>query len=889
MSAPEAHDMRPDVAVHLDSVWVRYVIRNAHDYNLKRTATNALSGRRGHSETIDALRGISLSLTRGTRLGLIGPNGSGKSTLLAVMAGVLAPSDGSAMINGRVLALLGGPSEGLDPEQTGRENVISLGVRFNESADEMEERMEEIRQFTGLGRRFDHPVHTYSSGMQARLRFTTITSIRADVLLVDEGIGAADPEFNERASVRLTDFYRASQTLVLASHSKETLENYCTSVAEVNQGTLLFTSSPFAGSAVSETPSVTLRGPLLDATPGGTSPSPEPTASEAAIDPRPVPVGTGEEPQSRLISDLRSRLLQSQRGGDWVTVAESLRCLLALDPNDEASLQSGLQALVTLESETPLRKSLAESVLHNQDRIKILIRSAAQLRSMGESAAAIEALLLANDLDETNPEIAMELGLLYRRTHEHERAMDWFQSAYSIDPGNAWTSIHLAVSSRDVGQFDQSRVLLLKVLQDDPHNNTALRELLETLRCLDDEATTRALLLQAASRTDYDEITVISLAEHLRRLGYYQSALKLIEDFVAFRTSVSPRVQFEGLLTESVAQGSLSVNDELLELAKDRPRDTLAWFDHCIRTSSPALQLADYELQLEDVRLPVEDSELLSGQQVADIIYGAIRRRQPFSLIRLGDGEGGFSFASRIAETESPSSNTQFAAVLLGEAVSSSHWGTAWATLPEEEIRRFRTSFLEAVNHADVLGVPSLQQLTAVSAGARDLIGPIGVAEARRLACNSEGKLTTAQVNVDLHGSADFYRTILRELDHLGLVTCHAQLPGVIRDQFGVASIDLHLVPAHAGLDTTHFGYSATAGTHFPAVLNRIQTELKVPFTGAVYFVAAGILGKVYCDWIKQRGGVAIDIGAMADFFVGWNTRGSIQRILDEHPLFPVD
>lgn len=225
--------MGEDIAIRLDDVWVQYKLRNAHHYNLKRAATNLVMRRSEDAEVIDAIRGMTLEVPRGARVGLSGPNGSGKSTLLAVMAGTLRPTSGCATTRGRVLALLGGPGEGLDPEMTGAENVVALGVRLGETPDRMRARLEEIRGFSGLGSRFAHPVYTYSTGMQVRLRFSTITSLSADILLIDEGIGAADDEFNTRAQDRLEEFYARSGTLVLASHSRELLARHCDRLMEL--------------------------------------------------------------------------------------------------------------------------------------------------------------------------------------------------------------------------------------------------------------------------------------------------------------------------------------------------------------------------------------------------------------------------------------------------------------------------------------------------------------------------------------------------------------------------------------------------------------------------------------------------------------------------------
>jgi len=227
-----------DIAISLTDVWVQYQLRHAHHYNFKRTLTNVLTRKHDDAEIITALEGITLDILKGTRLGLTGPNGSGKSTLLAVMAGTLTPSRGTVHTQGRILALLGGPNEGLDPEQTGRENAMSLGIRLGESRESMESKLDDIHEFSGLGPRFDHPVYTYSSGMQVRLRFSTITSIRAEILLVDEGIGAADSEFNERAASRLNEFYENMGTLILSSHAIEVLATHCTHFITLRKGFL---------------------------------------------------------------------------------------------------------------------------------------------------------------------------------------------------------------------------------------------------------------------------------------------------------------------------------------------------------------------------------------------------------------------------------------------------------------------------------------------------------------------------------------------------------------------------------------------------------------------------------------------------------------------------
>lgn len=225
-----------DAAITLTDVWVQYKVRSAHHYNIKRSLVNAITRKREAPEVITALENVSLTIPKGERLGIVGPNGSGKSTLLAVMSGALRPSRGTVSVHGRVLALLGGPDEGMDPEQTGRENALSLGVRLGETPENMRAHIDDIHDFSGLGDRFEHPVYTYSSGMQIRLRFSTITSLKPDVLLIDEGIGMADAQFNQRASKRLASFLSESGTLVMASHSEELIAEHCNKRLAVENG-----------------------------------------------------------------------------------------------------------------------------------------------------------------------------------------------------------------------------------------------------------------------------------------------------------------------------------------------------------------------------------------------------------------------------------------------------------------------------------------------------------------------------------------------------------------------------------------------------------------------------------------------------------------------------
>lgn len=223
-------------SVSLEEVSARYELLSVRDYNLKRRVADLVHGRHEAPKVIYALRSVSLELRRGSRLGLIGANGAGKSTLLSIMAGLLPPTTGRVEVEGRVLALLGGAGAGLDQEASGRDNVVSMGVQLGEFPEAMRELSEEILDFSGLGTRADDPVFSYSTGMQARLRFSILTSLRPDVLLLDEGIGAADAAFAAKASHRLSEFMSRAGVLVLASHGDDLLRQQCDEAIWLDRG-----------------------------------------------------------------------------------------------------------------------------------------------------------------------------------------------------------------------------------------------------------------------------------------------------------------------------------------------------------------------------------------------------------------------------------------------------------------------------------------------------------------------------------------------------------------------------------------------------------------------------------------------------------------------------
>ncbi|MEE2566468.1 ABC transporter ATP-binding protein [Hyphobacterium marinum] len=185
-----------------------------------------LTRREGEKPAVRAIQNLSFRLQDGDRLGLVGPNGAGKSTLLRTLAGVYLPSQGHVEVVGRISTLLT-TGVGMDFDDTGYDNIMTCGLLLGLSKENIEAQRDDIIEFCDLGDYIHMPMRTYSTGMMVRLSFAIATAIEPDVLLIDEVIGAGDARFSSRAADRIEKLMTKASTLVLASHSSDTIKTFC--------------------------------------------------------------------------------------------------------------------------------------------------------------------------------------------------------------------------------------------------------------------------------------------------------------------------------------------------------------------------------------------------------------------------------------------------------------------------------------------------------------------------------------------------------------------------------------------------------------------------------------------------------------------------------------
>lgn len=225
-------------ALKVEDISIRFNLSKEKVDNLKELLIKKIKGETIRFNEFWALKNINFELQKGDRLGILGLNGAGKSTLLKVIAGVYKPTTGKVTRNGHIAPMIE-LGAGFDPNYTGRENIFLYGSVLGFSRSFLEEKYDEILEFSELGEFIDVPIKNYSSGMKARLGFSIATVVEPEILILDEVLSVGDAKFRKKCEKKMQGMFDHRVTVLFVSHSLQQVERLCNKAILLDHGQLI--------------------------------------------------------------------------------------------------------------------------------------------------------------------------------------------------------------------------------------------------------------------------------------------------------------------------------------------------------------------------------------------------------------------------------------------------------------------------------------------------------------------------------------------------------------------------------------------------------------------------------------------------------------------------
>ena len=224
-------------AVEVKNVSILFNLNKEKVDNIKEYFVKLVTRKRMCTE-FWALKDISFTVNKGERLGILGFNGAGKSTLLKTVAGVLKPTKGTVTVHGVIAPLLE-LGAGFDSNYSGKENIFLYGATMGYSRKYIQERYDEIVEFSELKEFIDVPVKNYSSGMKARLGFAIATAVEPEVLILDEVLSVGDAKFRRKSEAKVRSMFDKGVTVLFVSHSTEQVRRLCDNAIILDKGRII--------------------------------------------------------------------------------------------------------------------------------------------------------------------------------------------------------------------------------------------------------------------------------------------------------------------------------------------------------------------------------------------------------------------------------------------------------------------------------------------------------------------------------------------------------------------------------------------------------------------------------------------------------------------------
>ena len=225
--------------INIKNVSMKFNLGIEKDFSIKQAFINILGGKKKRkNESFWALSNVDFHIDKGEVIGLIGSNGAGKSTLLKVVSGVMKPTSGKVTVNGVISPMIE-LGAGFDPNLTARENIYLNGAILGYSKKFLDEKFDDIVEFSELREFLDVPVKNFSSGMTAKLAFSIATIVNPEILIVDEILSVGDIKFQEKSKNKMMEMIKGGTTVLYVSHSLQSIKDLCTKVVWLEHGKVI--------------------------------------------------------------------------------------------------------------------------------------------------------------------------------------------------------------------------------------------------------------------------------------------------------------------------------------------------------------------------------------------------------------------------------------------------------------------------------------------------------------------------------------------------------------------------------------------------------------------------------------------------------------------------
>ena len=234
--------------IDVENVTLRRRTQEELSYDLKRVVFALVENKYRAPTKRRVLHNVNLKVERGEKIGIIGPNGSGKSTLLKLICGILQPTTGRIVVDGRIAPLIE-LGAGFDLDLSLIDNIVYYGVLLGFTRTEMKSRIDSVLEFAELYDHRNEPFKSLSSGMMARLGFAIATDIRPEILILDEVLSVGDESFRRKCNERIQRFWDAHSTIIVVSHDLAFIRNSCERAIWIEKGEIVFDGSAAEGAA----------------------------------------------------------------------------------------------------------------------------------------------------------------------------------------------------------------------------------------------------------------------------------------------------------------------------------------------------------------------------------------------------------------------------------------------------------------------------------------------------------------------------------------------------------------------------------------------------------------------------------------------------------------